>query len=359
MADEVFRPRRPDEEVNEINEIQEDVPVSPVPKETSGPPTKFQGQMPAAMRRAIESDKQEIKEFTNKGFNRMAEEQNAAGINPAVKFKEAQMPTTGGSDKLREMMGQLQGQYEEIQLPSMGKFYDGQNGPLNGIISIRPMTGEEEQILATPRFVRRGQAINMIFSRCMRETYRPENFLSIDRTFMLIFLRQISYTSAYNVEIKCANCEKRFETTIDLRALPVEYCPDNYGPILEDILPTTQWPFRYRLSSGKDEQDIIDHRDQRIKIAGDAAVDDTLTYRTSLLLDEINGVTSKGELQILIRNLPINDVAHMRNCLNEPPFGVNTQLEIPCPSCLEEFQIGLPLDANFFFPRRKKELTQA
>ena len=87
-------------------------------------------------------------------------------------------------------------QYEEILLPSKGKFYDGTNGPSDGIISLRPMTGEEEQILATPRFVRKGQAINMIFQKCIKENFKVENFLTVDRTYMLLYLRGISYSTS-------------------------------------------------------------------------------------------------------------------------------------------------------------------
>jgi hypothetical protein len=251
--------------------------------------------------------------------------------------------------------------YEEIQLPSKGKFYDGESGPSNGRLSIKPMTGEEEQILATPRFVKKGQAINMIFQKCLKEgtQYRPENLLTVDRTFLLIYLRGISYSPNYDVEIKCSECETKFSTTINLNSLYVESCPDNYGPILQDVLPSTKLPFRYRLSTGKDEQEITEHKDRRVKAFGDAAADDTITFRTACLLEEIDGIVNKNELQILLKNLPIGDVAHIRNCVNEPPFGVDTNIDIVCPSCYSEFEIDLPLEASFFFPRRKKGQTQA
>jgi len=268
------------------------------------------------------------------------------------------------SNHLKELLEVIKNNnavYEEIQLPSGGRFYDGENGPSNGRLSIRPMTGEEEQILATPRFVKKGQAINMIFQKCLKEgsQFKPENLLTIDRTFLLIYLRGISYSPNYDVEIKCPECETKFSTTINLNSLYVESCPDDYGPILQDILPSTKLPFRYRLSTGKDEQDITEHKDRRVKAFGDAAADDTLTYRTACLLEEIDGIANKNELQILLKNLPIGDVSHIRNCINEPPFGVNTNVSIVCPSCYSDFEIDLPLEASFFFPRRKKGPAQA
>src|ERR1700753_1992564 len=70
--------------------------------------------------------------------------------------------------------------FDPIKLPSGGRFYDGNDGPIDGIVSIRAMTGEEEQILATPKFVRKGVAVNMIFQRCIEEDYKAENLLTVD-----------------------------------------------------------------------------------------------------------------------------------------------------------------------------------
>lgn len=279
-----------------------------------------------------------------------------------AKAREQNSAISSSSGHLKELLEGLKGSttiYEEIELPSKGRFYDDTDGPSNGVVSIRPMTGEEEQILATPRFVRKGQAINMIFQRCLKEQFRPDQLLTIDRTYMLIYLRGISYSPNYDVEVKCPECERKFGTTIDLNTLYVEQCPDVYGPELQDVLPTTKLPFSYRLSTGRDEQEITDYRDRRIKAFGDASADDTLTYRTAMLLGGIDGLTNKAELQILLKNLPISDVSYIRNCINEPPFGVDTNVEIVCPGCLQEFEVDLPLEANFFFPRRKKTKTQA
>ncbi len=269
----------------------------------------------------------------------------------------------GGSDHLKELIAGLKQStsiYETLELPSRGRFYNGDDGPADGVVSIRPMTGEEEQILATPRFVRKGQAVNMIFQRCMQGNYNPDEFLTIDRTYLLIYLRGISYSPEYDVEVKCPDTEKKFSTTIDLNSLFVESCPDDFGPVLEDVLPTSGYKFKYMLSRGKDEREIQDYRERRIKMFGDASADDTLIYRTSMLLDNIEGLSDQRELQQLLKSLPINDVAYIRGCINEPPFGVETTVTIVSPFTMEEFEIELPLEANFFFPRRKKrDDTQA
>lgn len=392
MADDTFRPRRPQSPQNEEDQVDtgeeneggmaalnmaekmrqhaagDEGPANESPKSgnfnikgmENAPPEFMQ-----ALKAAQGGPQQKVERETSgrepkRGFGQMSGGGEGPGSESAPPKKRDAISSSSGH--LKELLEGLKGSttiYEEIELPSKGRFYDDTDGPANGVVSIRPMTGEEEQILATPRFVRKGQAINMIFQRCMKEQFRPEQLLTIDRTYMLIYLRGISYSPNYDVEVKCPECEKKFGTTINLNSLYVEPCPQTFGPQLQDVAPTSNLPFSYRLSTGRDEQEITDYRDRRIKAFGDASADDTLIYRTSMLLDNIDGLTNKGELQVLLRNLPIGDVSYIRNCINEPPFGVDTNVEIVCPSCLQDFEVDLPLEANFFFPRRKKTRTQA
>lgn len=259
-----------------------------------------------------------------------------------------------GSEQFETLLQRLADKHhwEEFDFPSKGKFYTD----IPTTIHVRPMTGEEEQILATPRWVKRGKAMDMIFQRCIREKFDTENLLSIDRTHLLIYLRGISYTPEYDVEVRCRECGVKFSTVIDLNILEVTDCPDDFGiSNLLGALPVSKFKYRYRLATGRDELEIANYRDKRIQQFGDQSEDDTLLFRTALLLEEIEGVTNKKEIQFLLKRLPINDVQHLRRQINEPPFGVDTEVHLLCPACSEEFPTDLPLEANFFFPRKKKE----
>lgn len=266
-----------------------------------------------------------------------------------------------GSSKLEEL---LQGLYssdrqifEEITLPSLGKFYNGNDGPTNGKLHIRKMTGEEETILATPRFVRKGEAINMIFERCIQERIDPDELLTEDRTYILIYLRGISYSPNYDVELRCPETDQTFATTIDLNDLYVDNCPSDFDESsLEDVLPHSGYKFKYRLSTGRDETAVNAHKERMQKnFDRSEKADDTLLYRTALLLEHIEGLEDKTELLILLRKLPIADVAYIRGLINDPPFGVDTQISVISPYTSQEFTVDLPLEANFFFPRLRKE----
>jgi hypothetical protein len=363
MADEIFRPQRkpitnddlsiaPSENQAKLNQMAEirkqaaEVNDSNFRDPSEGAHGfEVNGPMPPQLQQAIQQQRQ-MSQVPSKGRSR-PELQDA----PAMRMT--------GSNKLEELLsaiGEKTSVYEPVELPSKGKFYDGTDGPTNGIVHIRPMTGEEEEILATPRFVRKGQAINMIFRRCMQEkNFDPQSFVTPDRTYLLIYLRGISYTPDYDVEVRCTECEAKFATVIDLNSLYVDQCPPDFSlESLNGKLPTTGFSYTYRLSRGADEQEIQEHRDRKMKGFDTAGLaDDTLIYRTAQLVESIEGLTNKHELMQLIKRLPINDVAHLRNSVNTPPFGVDTNIEINCPSCLADFTVDLPLESNFFFPKRK------
>jgi hypothetical protein len=361
MSEDAFRPQR--RQITEDEVSQEDVESQGANEELA--------EMAAMRQRAAQEVGEDfvapqgdfggrVKGNVPEAFKRAARMK----ANPPAGESRQDMRVTG-SGRLEELIAGIGARgnmiYERVELPSKGKFYDGENGPSDGVIHLRPMTGEEEEILATPRFVKKGQAINMIFNRCMKESFDSTNFLTQDRTYMLIYLRGISYTPEYDVEVRDPESDQTFATTINLNDLYVDYCSNEFGvDNLQDALPVTGYKFRYRLAVGKDEQEIQDHRERRAKnfdLSGQA--DDTLLFRTAHLIEEIEGLTDKREIQTLLKKLPIQDVAYLRTVVNEPPFGVDTKISITNPYSLRDFEIELPLESNFFFPRarRKTEAT--
>ena len=370
MPDETFRPRKPIDsselsqpvqndvdptaaqnqaKLDEIAQIQrmaagEETPAGPAMSE-GGPGLQVTGNMPPAFQQALGEQRRQT---------------SPAQRPPSSEEPEIESSSSDRYQELLQHIRQTKHVHEEITLPSKGKFYNGEDGPVDGKLHIRPMTGKEEEILATPRFVKGGKAMNMIFNKCIQENYNSEQFLTQDRTYLLIYLRGISYTPEYDVEVKCPECDKKFATVLNLNDMYVDNCPEDFKEeSLKGILPSTQVDFAYRLSKGEDEQRIQDYRDRRLKdFDSSGQTDDTLLYRTALLLHHLGGCTDKAAIRNLLKELPISDVAYLRNTVTDPPFGVDTGVDIYCPSCLQEFTVDLPLEANFFFPRGRKKPTE-
>lgn len=351
------------ERVREIQAaIQQQDSFEP-PQFPSEAPFKISGPMPPGLQRALQNPQAAASSFQqmppvppSAPPSRMQPRQATADRGP-------EMPVPGQmSAELTSLLEKLSpfNTFEEVELPSKGKFYDSISGKLH----VRPMTGNEEGFLATPRHVKQGRAVDMIFSQCVQERIPTEDLLTIDRDYLLIFLRGISYTPEYDADIKCIECGQKYNASFDLNELLVNSCPDDFGPDnLFGTLPNTGFLFKYRLATGKDEREVTRHRETRFAEYGDQAEDDTWLFRLSLLLEWIQSdekspkLTSKGDLLFILRRLPINDVAHLRHIMNQPPFGVDRELGVVCPSCGVSYKVDLPMDVDFFFPRKKKEKT--
>jgi hypothetical protein len=322
---------------------------------------EIKGNMPPELMQKINSFSEESSESVEQPTVEVVEYKQKPMKNKKQNSSFSPLSVSNKLQSMLEEIKEISANYEEIILPSLGKFYNGTNGPTDGKLHIRPMTGAEEQILATQRFVKKGVAMNMIFDKCIKESkqYPSENLLVADRNFLLIYLRGISYGPEYDVEITCPFTDKKFNYTIDLN-LDIKQCPEDFNPSnLNGILPRTKYQFSYRLPNGSDEQKIVDHRDRNTKFDNANKADDTLLYRTALLINEIDEISDEKEILVLLKNLPIADVAYLRNITTNEPFGVNTKILITSPFTGEEFETELPFDTNFFLPTAKKDLTQA
>jgi hypothetical protein len=274
-------------------------------------------------------------------------------------FNPTAGPTLAPLSEVAKLINKLDTlNYDQVQLPSKGRFYSD-SVLSQGFVHIRPMTGSDEEILATPRYVKQNEAMDMLFRKCTKEQADFSNMISADRLYLLIWLRGISYGPDYEVEVKCPNCEVHFESNINLNELPVNYCSDNFDvSSLSGVLPKSGLKFSYRLATGKDENNVLKYRERRIKNFGSNVVDDTITYRTALLLNYIEDVTETGQLQILLKRLPVQDGAYIRSLVNEPPFGVDTKITVQCPMCSHIFDVDMPIESSFFYPRFKKKEEQ-
>lgn len=334
MSNESFRPRKPQ---NDESVSRPDLPATP-------PNANFSPLPPAVQ----------------KAMSKVAEQNNPAPPTPPSGPRLA----FTGNNNLDALIEGLTGQthhYEEIQLPSMGRFYTGEEAPADGKVHVRPWTGAEEEIISTPRYFKKGQAINMIFRNCVREPIKPERMLTVDRTFLLIYLRGISYGSDYEVQVRCPACRNKFKTSIDLDRMVTPCPPDLTPESLTDTLPQSGYKFTYRFATGSDDNMITEHQERRAKTQGDQSHDDTFMFRASLLITGIEDpnrgikINDQRSIMVLLSKMHINDVAYVRNLINEPKFGADTKCDMECPVCAEDFDIEIPMEQSFFFPKNLKK----
>ena len=271
----------------------------------------------------------------------------APGGDPTISINQV-----GTAQEIIARLKQSQ-KYEEVMLPSRSFLYGGFGLERDKPIHVRPMTIEEEKVLSTPRLIRSGEAIDKIYESCVHENIPAGKLLSPDRVFLLFYIRGISYGPEYEAEIKCPSCDATYTESVNLNTLEINYCDDNFTGEIDCTLPDSGLNIRYRLPRGEDERSLTRHREMKIKnFAG--GVDDTLIRRNIMLITRIANIENRMEIESIVNALKVRDSNFLRDQINNPGFGPQTDIFMSCPYCYNEWALDLPIDANFFFPRTKK-----
>lgn len=283
--------------------------------------------------------------------------------NPLPEKTISKQSKIGDTSSLSSLVGRLKNKYvyEPVDLPSRCIVYGDFEISKDQKINVRPMTIAEEKLLSTPRLVKNGEAINKIFEQCIQDNLPPDSILSIDRTYLLFYIRGISYGQMYDAEIKCPECNEKFEEEINLSDLEITFADDDFNNDIMIVLPESKLKVWYRLPTGKDEKSLMTQRERKIKGFGSNVIDDTISIRNKLLINRIldteDGTVYEDKLYIgnICDALGVKDSAHLREEFTNPPFGVNTKIGLSCPYCYADFITEFPLDASFFFPKTKKK----
>lgn len=149
---------------------------------------------------------------------------------------------------------------ERVDLPSAkaGKAIYPNSPAQHGFVMVRPITTQEEEILATERFWRQGIALDMVLGRCiLTKGINTLDLLSGDRTHLLMYLRTISFGPKYSFDtVLKGGVSQTIET--DVSKLKIKTIDENFQePATLQVDGTT---YEFRLSRGSDEQAVIQAR---------------------------------------------------------------------------------------------------
>lgn len=215
-----------------------------------------------------------------------------------------------------------------IELPSKNKldYVRDSSKP----IAIRAITFEDEKALASVKG--RGDILSILLSRCVSNINLAE-ILPSDRLYLLLKLREISYSDDYNFEVNCQYCSSENKGSVKLSELSVKYAPDDFSEVTEVFLSGLKKKVKVKILKVKDE----------------AYCKDSLEIISNLwrFVEEIDNITDKSVISEVIQKLPSKDIKKIVSCLN-PAIGVDTTIGFECASCKKLNTISLPITSDFF-----------
>lgn len=249
---------------------------------------------------------------------------------------------------------------ETIPLPSKGLTYAADSKLKRAVVDIKGMTAKEEDILTSPALLKKGTVQTALLQSCILEPVGVDTreMLSGDRNTLMIALRITGYGSEYTAEITCGNCNNKEHAKFDLNAMPlksldVEPCEPNSN-LFEFTLPLTKKRVRFKLMTGKDEEDMRTETAARKKagLPSNSAITSKLKYSLVAAEGKTGWVTEKHLLNMLVDKLPAKDSLALRNYMDDIEPGIEMKGNYTCSECGETSRVDIPLGPSFFWPDR-------
>jgi len=223
-------------------------------------------------------------------------------------------------------------------------YLDG-DGNLHTAVTVREMTGEEEEILAA-RNMPSSKKINSILSRCTEsigavsghfiQQIIPE-LVQGDRIYLLIAIRRASLGNDMPFVTKCPSCSQDARFKLDLADLEIKKMPDPMIRTYDLTLPKTGSKVVMKVLNGRGE-DAIGKASTRGK-----------DIITSAIFARVESIDDKPVTMADLKSLPLVDRNFLRDAWEDHEGGVDTEVKIDCPGCGIEYDTELDISQQGFF----------
>ncbi len=247
---------------------------------------------------------------------------------------------------------------EFVELPSKGLLY-GEDHPLHKAetLEIRHMTAKEEDILTSEALIKQGVALDRVVdSLIVDKRVKASNLLVGDKNALLVAARMTGFGADYQVGITCPVCTTENGGKYDLSAL-------THKEVDLDQNNTTQLPngnyeivfpqyknlaVEVKLLMGADEKRIVKAREQKKKSKGP---DSLITDQLAAIIVRINEHNDPALLHRFITECPTKITREIRAVYEAVSPDIDMTVDFECTECDYTGKVGLPLTAEFFWPR--------
>ena len=233
--------------------------------------------------------------------------------------------------------------HDVVQLPSKGIFYQSKKKS----VKVGYLTAQDENYLIGSSTSGENIILSLLRNKLYEHDLRPEELLNGDVEAILIYLRNTSFGSEYNVNLTDPKTDKQFVGTITLDELNLkkpEVQPSEDGTFITK-LPKTGVTVKLRPTTFYDSLEIEKMATQYP--AGRQAP--KITWRLEKQIVEIDGDSDKGKISMFIATLPIMDSKYIRKFLRDNEPSLDLQRTVIAPSG-EKVSFEITFGVDFFRP---------
>lgn len=231
--------------------------------------------------------------------------------------------------RLESLFGDLPPEVDTIvKLPSESRFYPNANPN----VTITPIKFDDEKHLASS-FKNKENPINLIISKCTKGL-ETSNILLIDKLYLLLKIREISYGAEYPAKITCNKCNTDSEVNINLSNLIVNTIPMEVTDPREITLPKLNKTAKVRFPRVSDEPFL--------------ATQEQIYNNVWRFVTELNGITDPVFIAKAIPKMHIMDIKFIISNIMRSDLGLDPRFIFECGSCGDEAAMTVPINENFF-----------
>lgn len=238
--------------------------------------------------------------------------------------------------------------------------YVDEQGVLHSTVTMKQMTGYEEDMMANTKLVVTERITNILASCCTQlgtitdpkviraaiaDTVSPPclPLTAADRLAMLLFLRIVSIGEEYRFDSVCPHCEADNKgKALDLPELEIKYVEDPFKRLADVVLPKSKVTVTLKIMTGKGEGEVA-------KLRPDSK--NARAYAMLARVVALNGQPMSGNARKdveILKQMPSQDSAYLRKIFDIMEGAVDTDVEIQCNACTKWFKFSLDLGQVFF-----------
>ena len=217
-----------------------------------------------------------------------------------------------------------------VKVPSNCKFYKLEN-PGKGI-QLRPMTFEDEKAMMSHKNVN-VDTLNLLLERCVSNV-NVNSLLQMDKLYLIMKLREISYGDSYGAVISCPSCRRDNNVKFNLSQLGTTHLPKDASDPMDVYLPILQKNIKLRYPRVADEGYL---QNSELTLAN--------LWR---FVESIEGHDKKTIISKVMSQLPLQDSHTIINALGGGEYGIDTSVRFVCSYCGHNEILPLPITADFF-----------
>lgn len=218
-------------------------------------------------------------------------------------------------------------------------------GNVHTLITVREMTGEDEETLAA-RNMPTTKKINRILTRCTESigpfsgqqlSFIIPDLTQGDRIFLLMAIRRASLGDEMPFQTTCPSCKEEARFIIDLKDLETKKMLNPALRTYDLVLPKSKHKVRMKVLTGRGEEAI-----SKAAAKGQDVISTAIFARIESFDDK--PVTIKD-----LKDLPLADRNFLRGAWEGNEGGVDTEIQVDCPSCGTAYDTELDISQQGFF----------